>query len=181
MFQSSLVSPISCTMPYCSLLFAIKVGTTLMAYEWLSCFNINNINNFISSQTWTKMSHLDLTSNLWPWALQLELRSQKCCHVQQACRLICIAARSRAMEVVTVSHIHLASRLSSGTRTSRGVFSWRGGRPAGPPFFGIKKILTSVIVLEIDYTWTFISVSFLSSKTVDFTPIFLTFSAVQAL
>ena len=32
--------------------FAIKVGTTLMAYEWLSCFNNNNNNNnFISSQT----------------------------------------------------------------------------------------------------------------------------------
>ena len=53
--------------------------------------------------------------------------------------MICIAASSRAsraMEVVTVSHIHLASRLSSGTRTSRGVL----------------KILTSDIVLEIDYT-----------------------------
>ena len=32
--------------------------------------------------------------------------------------MIRIAARSRAMDVVTVSHIHLASRLSSGTRTS---------------------------------------------------------------
>ena len=39
-------------------------------------------------------------------------------YVQQACRLIRIAARTRALEVVTVSHIHLASRLSSGTRTS---------------------------------------------------------------
>ena len=64
--------------------------------------------------------------------------------------MIRIAARSRAMEVVTVSHIHLASRLSSGTRTSRGVF--RGGGGGRPPFLGTKKILTSVIVLEIDYT-----------------------------
>ena len=56
---------------------------------------------------------------------------------------------SRAMEVVTVSYIHLASRLSSGTRTSRGVFRGGGGRP---PFLGTKKILTSAIVLEIDYT-----------------------------
>ena len=63
--------------------------------------------------------------------------------------MIRIAARSRAMDVVTVSHIHLASRLSSGTRTSRGVFRG-GGRPA--PFLGTKKILTSAIVLEIDYT-----------------------------
>ena len=93
----------------------------------------------VSSQTWTKLSHLDLTSNLWPWALQLELRSQKCCHVQQACRVIRIAASSRAsraMDLVTVSHIHLASRLSSWTRTSRGVF--RGGWAAGP-LFGNKK------------------------------------------
>ena len=54
------------------------------------------------------------------------------------------------MEVVTVSHIHLASRLSSGTRISRGVF--RGGGHDQPPFLGTKKILTSAIVLEIDYT-----------------------------
>ena len=57
---------------------------------------------------------------------------------------------SRAMEVVSVSHIHLASRLSSGTRTSRGVF--REGVAAGPPLLGTKKILTTAIVLEIDYT-----------------------------
>ena len=63
--------------------------------------------------------------------------------------MIRIAARSRAMEVVTVSHIHLASRLSSGTRTSRGIF--RGGR-GRPLYLGTTKILTSVIVLEIDYT-----------------------------
>ena len=65
--------------------------------------------------------------------------------------MICIAARSRAMEVVTVSHIHLVRRLSSGTRTSRGVF--RGGGGGGrPPFLGTKKILPTAIVLEIDYT-----------------------------
>ena len=63
--------------------------------------------------------------------------------------MIRIAARSRAMEVVTVSHIHLASRLSSGTRTSRGVFRGRRGQP---PYLGTTKILISVIVLEIDYT-----------------------------
>ena len=57
---------------------------------------------------------------------------------------------SRAMEVVTVSYIHLASRLSSGTRISRGVF--RGGGRGRPLFLGTKKILTSAIVLEIDYT-----------------------------
>ena len=65
--------------------------------------------------------------------------------------MIRIAARSRAMYVVTVSHIHLASRLSSGTRTSRGVFSGGGGG-GRPPFLGTKKILTTAIVLEIDYT-----------------------------
>ena len=64
--------------------------------------------------------------------------------------MIRIAARSRAMEVVTVSHIHLASRLSSGTRTSRGIFRGGGWRLA--PLLGTKKILTSAIVLEIDYT-----------------------------
>ena len=63
--------------------------------------------------------------------------------------MIRIAARSRAMEVVTVSHIHLASRLSSGTRTSRGIFRGGHGRPL---YLGTTKILTSVIVLEIDYT-----------------------------
>ena len=53
------------------------------------------------------------------------------------------------MEVVTVSHIHLASRLSSGTRISRGVFKG-GGVAAGPPLLGTKPIVTSAIVLEID-------------------------------
>ena len=88
--------------------------------------------------TLIKMIHLDLTSN--PLTLTSITRAQisemlsseqkrklnqknwsHLCltmklYVQQACWLIHIAARTRALVVVT--HLHLARRLSSGTRTS---------------------------------------------------------------